>query len=356
MSFPVRQRGSFGAAIASFDKPAVKSLTVDLAGVDPRVWHTAAPTADLYVKGDARAQRGDGPRHRHDRDRQPRAGSRSTPSAFRRAARPRRSRLDARQLKFEPHRRAVAAGFGQRRVLAVAFAERRLADAREAGRRRSGAPARRPAAAARRRPDAGARRPETPFSSPPICATAASRRQRSRSTRSFTPSLATINSARLALGDGFATAGGSIELSGAHRADLQGSLQRFEPGRLVKGVDARLSGSMSSRWRAEAAAGRSAALRTGRQPRLGPAAERARPHRCRRGAAPRRRRRPVRALGAAARQGRPGRARPLARGDTRRARDRRTAAARAEGAARRGAHAFRHRPRQVDGARGGGAN
>jgi translocation and assembly module TamB len=60
----------------------------------------------------------------------------------------------------------------------------------------------------------------------------------------FTPGLATINNARLVVGDGSASAAGRIELSGAFRADLQGSLQQFEPGRLVKGIDARLTGSV----------------------------------------------------------------------------------------------------------------
>ena len=62
----------------------------------------------------------------------------------------------------------------------------------------------------------------------------------------ITPREATINNAKLMLGSGFVTASGVIGLQDAQRIEINGELQRFEPGLLIKDVDARLSGKFSA--------------------------------------------------------------------------------------------------------------
>jgi translocation and assembly module TamB len=234
--------GSLSAVVASFDKPAVRSLTLDLAGVDPRFWHPAAPTAELYVK--ARLA----PNASMDRVSGTIAAENRAPGPLDAGRIPARSataqvEVDAKQLKFDRIAGQLLAGSVTGHYW-VTFADgswqtsARLSDVD---------PARLHGALQPLRVDGqmqARRTPEAIF----VTADLLNRGAPAAALTfdgSFTSKLATINSARLALGDGFATAAGSIELTDAHRAALHGSLQRFEPGRLVKGVDALLSGSVT---------------------------------------------------------------------------------------------------------------
>lgn len=234
--------GALSAAVASFEKPALRTLSLDLANVDPRAWHPAAPSADLYVKGEL------SPDAAMDRVAGTIAVENRAPGLIDADRIPARSataqvEVDARQLRFSRVVGQLLQG-SVRGDFSVAFADgswqtnAQLTDVD---------PARLHGALQPLRVDGrlqARRTPEAIF----VTTDLLGRGEPAAALTfdgSFTSTLATINSARLALGDGLATAAGSIELSGAHRASLQGSLQGFEPGRLVKGVDARLSGSVA---------------------------------------------------------------------------------------------------------------
>jgi translocation and assembly module TamB len=233
-------QGSFSAAIASFDKPAVKSLAVDLAGVDPRAWHKAAPTADLTVKATLT------PNAAMDRVAGSIAIVNRAPGAIDAGRIPARSataqvELDSRQLKLDRISGQLLQGsvsgdfslfFGSLDWQARA----KLVDVD---------PARLHGAVQPLRVD-GQLQARQAGDAISVTADLENRGQPAATLAfdgQFTPRLARINTARLTLGSGTATMAGSVELTGAYRADLQGSLQRFEPGQLVKGIDARLSGS-----------------------------------------------------------------------------------------------------------------
>ena len=231
--------GTFSAAVASFDRPALHSLSIDLVGIDPRFWHHAAPVADLRLTGTLT------PNATMDRVAGRIAVENRAPGRIDAERIPARSatadvELDARGLRFE----RVAGQLLQGTVsgdFSVAFADgswttsAHLVDVD---------PARLHGALQPLRVDGRIQAQRTPAA----ISVTAELRNRGQPAASlefdgrFTSNLATIQRARLDLGDGFATAAGTIELGGASRADLKGSLQRFEPGRLVKGVDARLSG------------------------------------------------------------------------------------------------------------------
>lgn len=232
--------GTATAVVASFDRPAVRSLSLDLAGIDPRAWHPSAPTADLSLQGRLT------PNAAMDRVSGNITVQNGAPGLLDADRIPARSasaqvEIDAKQLKFE----RIAGQLLQGSVsgdYAVAFADgswqtsARLTDVDPARLHGILQPLRVDGRMqARRTPEAIFVTADLTNRSQPAAALTFDGR--------FTSTLATINSARLALGDGFATAAGSIELAGAYRAALQGSLQRFEPGRLVKGIDARLTGS-----------------------------------------------------------------------------------------------------------------
>jgi translocation and assembly module TamB len=57
----------------------------------------------------------------------------------------------------------------------------------------------------------------------------------------------TIQTATIELGAGRATVAGTLGLGADHALDLSGSLERFDPGLLVKGADARVSGRFTAR-------------------------------------------------------------------------------------------------------------
>jgi translocation and assembly module TamB len=233
-------QGTFSASIAIFDKPAVKTLAVDLAGVDPRAWHRAAPIADLTVKAEL------APNESMDRVAGSIAIVNRAPGLIDANRIPARSanasiEIDANQLRFDRISAQLLQGSaGGSFSLDFASldwqARARLADVD---------PARLHGALQPLRVDG---QMQAHQAADTIFVTAdLEHRGKPAATLDFdglfTPRLATINKARLALADGFATVTGSIELAGAYRANLQGSLDRFEPGRLVKDIDARLSGS-----------------------------------------------------------------------------------------------------------------
>lgn len=233
--------GTASAVVASFEKPAVRSLTLDLAGIDPRAWHPSAPIGDLAVKGKLT------PNAAMDRVSGSIAVENRAPGLLDASRIPARRasaqvEIDARQLKFD----RIAGQLLQGSVsgdYAVAFADgswqssARLTDVDPARLHGALQPLRIDGTMqARRTPEAISVTADLLNRGQPAAALTFDGR--------FGSTLATINSARLTLGDGFATAAGSIGLAGARRADLKGSLHRFEPGRLVKGIDARLTGSV----------------------------------------------------------------------------------------------------------------
>lgn len=232
--------GTASALIASFDKPAVRSLAVDLQGVDPRLWHPAAPVADLAVQATL------SPNAAMDRATGSVTIANRAPGRIDASRIPVRSAsaqvdVDARQLTFDRInaqllRGSASGSFG------FVFADNswqarlRLADTDPSQLHGALQPLRVDGQLQARQTS------DTIF----VNADLSNRGQPTASLLfdgRFTPALATINSARLTLGDGHAAAAGSVALTGSRRADLRGTLERFEPGRLVKGVDARLNGS-----------------------------------------------------------------------------------------------------------------
>ena len=233
--------GTASAVVASFDKPAVRWLSLDLAGIDPRAWHPAAPTADLTLKGKLT------PNAAMDRVAGSIAVENRAPGLLDAGRIPARQataqvEIDATQLKFD----RIAGQLLQGSVTgdySVAFAD---GSWQSSARLTDVDPARLHGALQPLRVDGRMQARRTPQAIS-VTADLLNRGQPAAALTfdgRFTSALATINSARLAVGDGFVTAAGSIELAGTHRTDLQGSLERFEPGRLVKGIDARLTGSL----------------------------------------------------------------------------------------------------------------
>ena len=233
--------GKLAAVLASFDKPPVRSVAVDLTGVDPRLWHPSAPTADLAVKAKLT------PNEAMDRVAGSIAIENRAPGPIDEGRIPARSataqvELDAKQLRFD----GIAGQLLQGSVtggFSVAFAD----GGWQANARLTDVDPSRIHAALQPLRASGQMQARSVPGTIFVTADLEHRGQPAAALTfdgRFTSQLATINSARLTLGDGFATAAGSIELGGRYRSDLQGSLHRFEPGRLVKGIDARLSGSV----------------------------------------------------------------------------------------------------------------
>jgi translocation and assembly module TamB len=233
-------RGRLLAAIGSFDRPAVKSLALDLTGVDPRLWHPKAPIADLAVKAQL------APNEAMDRIAGIVSASNSAPGLLDAERIPVRSatarvEIDANQLKVERIAAQLVQGSASGEF-SLAFADGRwqtraqLADVD---------PARLHGALQPLRVD-GRVQAQHAAGATAVNADLEHRGSPAANLKldaQITPAVATINNARLALGEGFASVAGSIELTGQNRANLHGELQRFEPGRLVKGVDAYLTGS-----------------------------------------------------------------------------------------------------------------
>jgi len=235
-------RGRAAAVVASFAKPALKSLSLDLVGVDPRTWHPAAPRGDLALKAELV------PNETMDRIAGSVSVSNAAPGTIDAERIPARSAtalvsIDATGIRLD----RIAAQLLQG-TLAGEFtldweearwqANARVADV-DPGRLHGALRPLRVDGQLQARQAGG-----TYF----VNADLAHRGQPQATLAfdgRFTPTLATINSARLELGDGFAALSGSFEMAGAYRADLRGELQRFEPGRLVKGIDARLNGRMT---------------------------------------------------------------------------------------------------------------
>ncbi len=233
-------QGTLSASIASFDKPAVKTLALDLAGVDPRAWHRSAPTADLTVKAKLE------PNEAMDRVAGNIAIGNRAPGAIDAGRIPARSasarvELDAKQLKFsrisgQMLQGSVTGEFSLDFSSLDWQARAKLVDVDPA--RIHGALQPLPVDGQMQARQAA----DTIF----VTADLEHRGEPAGMLAfdaAFAPKLATINNARLALGPGVATVAGTVELGGAYRTNLKGSLQRFEPGRLFKDIDARVSGS-----------------------------------------------------------------------------------------------------------------
>jgi len=231
--------GTLSAIVGSFDKPAVRSLTLDLARVDPHFWHPAAPSADLYVRGKLV------PNAAMDRVAGSIAVENRAPGLIDANRIPARSataqvEIDADRLRFS----RVVGQLLQGSVtgeFSVAFADgdwqtnARLSDV-DTARLHGALQALRVdgTVQAGQSGDTIAVTADLQHLGHPAAALTFGGR--------FTTKLATIDNARLALGEGSASVVGRVELGGEYRTSLSGSLQRFEPGRLFKGIDARLTG------------------------------------------------------------------------------------------------------------------
>lgn len=233
--------GTASARIASFDAPAVRSLVLDLAGINPRHWHAAAPLADLAVRGELV------PNEAMDRV----AGSLSVVNraaglidAGRIPARSAAARVEltAERLSFDRIRAQLLQGTASGEFALLLADGRWQANAQLA----DVDPARLHGALQPLRVDGRVQARQTAAAIEVSAALEHRGRPEARLDFDgrFTPTLAAIDRARLALGDGYATTAGRVELTGGQRVELRGELHRFEPGRLVKGVDAELTGSL----------------------------------------------------------------------------------------------------------------
>jgi len=203
--------GTASAVVASFDKPAVRWLSLDLAGIDPRAWHPAAPTADLTLKGKLT------PNAAMDRVAGSIAVENRAPGLLDAGRIPARQataqvEIDATQLKFD----RIAGQLLQGSVTgdySVAFAD---GSWQSSARLTDVDPARLHGALQPLRVDGRMQARRTPQAIS-VTADLLNRGQPAAALTfdgRFTSALATINSARLAVGDGFVTAAGSIELAG----------------------------------------------------------------------------------------------------------------------------------------------
>ena len=236
--------GTVSARITSFDAPEIKSLNIDVAGVDPQLWAAAAPQADLAVKAQL------APNETMTEisgavqvvNRAP-----GTIDAKRIPARAARAHIvaNARELKVERVTAELVQGsaqgeFAMQYASGLAWQTRAtLADVDPAAIHSKLRPLRVDGTVSARRTA------ETTF----VLADLANRGRPSAVLKldaQITPREATINTARIALGTGFVRASGTVGLVDEQRVALSGELQRFEPGLLLKDVDARLSGSFSA--------------------------------------------------------------------------------------------------------------
>jgi len=236
-------RGEARAVIASFDEPEVRSLDIDVDGLDPRLWHADAPRADLVVRAklapDATMTRVSGSVEVVNR----------APGLIEAQRIPVRSATaqvvaDKTQLRFDRINAQLLQGSASGDFSIALDSGQWQGQARLA----NVDPARLHGALQSMHIDGELRARQAGGT---INVTAELENRGKPQAKldfdgSFTPRQVSIRSVRLALGGGYLTAAGSVELTGSRRVDIEGALRNFEPGLLVKGVDARLTGSFAA--------------------------------------------------------------------------------------------------------------
>jgi len=236
-------KGEARAVIASFEEPEVRSLDVDVDGLDPRLWHADAPRADLIVRAklapDATMTRVSGSVDIVNR-------APGLIDAQRIPARSATAQVVAEksQLRFDRINAQLLQGSASGDFNVALDSGQWQAQARLAG----VDPARLHSALQPMQID-GQVRARHSGGTINVNADLDNRGKPQAKLEfdgSFTPQRVSIGSARLTLGSGYLTGAGSVELTGSRRVDIDGRLHNFEPGVLVKGVDARLSGSFAA--------------------------------------------------------------------------------------------------------------
>ena len=236
--------GTVSARIGSFDTPAVKSLVLDIAGIDPRVWAPAAPRADLVVKArltpneamdevSGELQIDNRAPGTIDAERIPLRSARATVSAS--ATELKLDRLAAELIQGSARgqvRLQYGNGFGWQTSVKLANVDPARIHGKLQPLRIDGS------IEARQTGDTVLVRADLANRGSPAATLNADLK--------IDPREATINQARLGLGSGFVTASGVVGLTGSQVLRLAGELQRFEPGLLLRDVDARLNGSFSA--------------------------------------------------------------------------------------------------------------
>jgi len=237
-------RGTVTARIGSFDAPTLKSLHVDIDGIDLRAWRDGLPNTRLQVQAelqpDASLTRLGGSVHLVN-------GNAGTIDANKIPLR--EARADIVLTREEFRASALAIELSRGRAEGTFTAKFGAAAAWQTELRLDGVD---PAAIhARARPlllDGAVRArqaAETSFVQADV-------RNRGAPTVSarldlrVTAERVDIQRADLALGGGLATSTGTLGLTGEKRVRVKGTIDRFDPGLLVKGVDARISGDFDA--------------------------------------------------------------------------------------------------------------
>jgi len=236
--------GTVSARIGSFDTPAVKSLALDIAGIDPRVWAPAAPRADLAVKAQlspneamdevsGEIQIDNRAPGTIDAERIPLKAARASISAS--ASELKLDRLVAELIQGSARgqvRLQYGNGFGWQTSVKLADVDPARIHSKLQPLRIDGS------VEARQSGDTILVRADLSNRGAPSATLNADLK--------IDPREATINQARLGLGAGFVAASGVVGLTGSQALRLTGEVQRFEPGLLVKDIDARLTGSFTA--------------------------------------------------------------------------------------------------------------
>ncbi len=236
--------GTLSARIGSFDTPPVKSLQLDIAGIDPRTWAKSAPHADLTVKAQLSPNQAmnEVSGEVHITNRAP-----GTIDAGRIPARAARARVvaSAKELKFDRVAGELTRGTAQGEFAlqfgtGVAWQTRaQLTDVDPATIHGKLKPLR----------VDGTVRAHQAAGVISVLADLANRGRPAAMLNvdaQITPREAKIATARLALGSGFVTASGTVGLAEEKRVEIAGELQNFEPGILIKDVDAHVTGTFSA--------------------------------------------------------------------------------------------------------------
>ncbi|MGE5339100.1 MAG: translocation/assembly module TamB domain-containing protein [Gemmatimonadota bacterium] len=237
-------RGTLSARIGSFDTPPVKSLQLDIAGIDPRTWAPSAPHADLALAAQLTPNRA-----MNEVSGEIRVANRlpGTIDAERLPVRSARARIvaNASELKVDQLFAELTQGTAQGEFAlqfgpTVAWKTRaQLADVD---------PASIYAKLQSLRVDGTVRASQ----SADAISVQADLANRGTPAASLTADVqikqreATLKAVRLALGSGFVAASGMIGLAADQRIELTGQLQNLQPGLLVKDVDAQLNGTFSA--------------------------------------------------------------------------------------------------------------
>ena len=240
-------RGKASARIGSFSQPALKSLQADIEGIDLRAWQAGLPTTRLQLQADlqtdASLSRLSGPLRIVNRD----AGALDEGKIPLREARARvvltRDEFHAAALAAELSRGRAAGVFAAQFGAAVGWQTELQLDGVDPATIHSRARPLLIDGRASASQAAGETRVHADLRNRGAQVVSALLDLR------LTAEQLAIERAELALGKGRATATGSLGLKGEQRLGVQGAIERFDPGLLVKGLDALVNGSFDAQAR-----------------------------------------------------------------------------------------------------------